>query len=142
MTRRQDRSKAPRRRSTNRRQQAEALYCLAEAKAATAKDEASLKDAALAYMRVVARAKTARLNSPRVPDALLKTAAIQEKLGAAKEALLLYQQVADEFKGTGRRQNAADGVARLGKSAAAHVSSALLSSKDLSTPNRRSTQRE
>jgi TolA-binding protein len=100
-------------------QQAEALYCLAEAKAATAKDEASLKDAALAYMRVVARAKTARLASPRVPDALLKTAAIQEKLGAAKEALLLYQQVADEFKNTDAAKAAADGVARLGKSAAA-----------------------
>jgi len=100
-------------------QQAEALYCLAEAKAATAKDEASLRDAALAYMRVVARAKTARLNSPRVPDALLKTAAIEEKLGAAKEALLLYQQVADEFKGTDAARSAADGVNRLGKSAAA-----------------------
>ena len=100
-------------------QQTEALYCLAEAKAATAKDEASTKDAALAYMRVVARAKTARLNSPRVPDALLKTAALEEKLGAAKEALLLYQQVADEFKGTDAATRAVEAVARLSKSAAA-----------------------
>ena len=98
-------------------QQAEALYCIAEARAALAKDNNALKDAALSYMRVVARAKSARLNSPRVPDALMKTAAIQEKLGAAKEALLLYQQVADEYKGTDAASRAAEAAARLGKSA-------------------------
>lgn len=99
-------------------QQTEALYCIAEARAALAKqDAAALKDAALAYMRVVARAKTARLNSPRVADSLLKTAAIQEKLGAAKEALLLYQQVADEYKGADAATRAAEAAARLTKSA-------------------------
>jgi TolA-binding protein len=99
-------------------QQTEALYCVAEARAALAKeDPAALKDAALAYMRVVARAKTARVGSARVPDALLKTAAIQERLGAAKEALLLYQQVADEFKGTDAANRAAEAADRLGKSA-------------------------
>jgi TolA-binding protein len=100
-------------------QQAEALYCVAEARAALAKDKAAMKDAALAYMRVVARAKTARLNSARVPDALMKTAAIQEKLGAAKEALLLYQQVAEEYKGTDAAARAAEAAARLNKSARA-----------------------
>ena len=97
--------------------QAEALYCIAEARAALAKDPTALKDAALAYMRVVARAKSAQLSSPRVPDSLLKTAAIQEKLGAAKEALLLYRQVADEFKGSDAGARAADAAARLSKSA-------------------------
>jgi TolA-binding protein len=62
-----------------------------------------------------ARAKGARVNSPRVPDALMKTAAIQEKLGAAKEALLLYQQVADEFKGSDAATRAAESAERLAK---------------------------
>ena len=99
--------------------QTEALYCVAEARAALAKeDPAALKDAALAYMRVVARAKTGRVNSPRVSASLLKTAAIQEKLGAAKEALLLYQQVADEYRGTDAGRSAADAADRLAKSSA------------------------
>lgn len=103
---------------TDAEHQAEALYCIAEARAALAKDNSNaLKDAALAYMRVVARAKTAPLASPRVPDSLLKTAAIQEKLGAAREALLLYRQVADEFKGSDAAARAAAAVARLSKSA-------------------------
>ena len=102
---------------TDPEQQTEALYCVAEARAALAKDEASTKDAALAYMRVVARAKTGRVNSPRVPDALLKTGAIQEKLGAAKEALLLYRQVAEEFKGTDAAARAAEAAQRLGNAA-------------------------
>lgn len=99
-------------------QQTEALYCMAEARAALAKQDATaLKDAALAYMRVVARAKTARIGSPRVAESLLKTAAIQEKLGATKEAILLYQQVADEFKGADAATRATEAAARLAKSA-------------------------
>jgi TolA-binding protein len=104
---------------TDPEQQAEALYCIAEARAALAKDDAGLADAALAYMRVVARAKSARVNSPRVAPSLLKTAAIQEKLGAAKEALLLYQQVAEEFKGSDAGTRAAEAADRLSKSAKA-----------------------
>jgi tetratricopeptide (TPR) repeat protein len=100
---------------TEPEQQTEALYCVAEARANLARDEASQKDAALAYMRVVARAKLARVNSPRVADSLLKTAAIEEKLGARKEALLLYQQVADEFKGTDAANRAAQSIDRLSK---------------------------
>ena len=64
---------------------------------------------------MVARAKLSRVNSPRVADSLLKTAAIQEKLGAAKEALLLYQQVADEFKGTDAATRATQSADRLSK---------------------------
>lgn len=102
---------------TDPQQQVEALYCLAEARSGLAGNEpAALKDVALAYMRVVARAKAARASSPRVADALLKTAAIQEKIGAAKEALLLYQQVSDEFKGTDAGTRAAQAAERLGKS--------------------------
>ena len=104
---------------TDPEQQTEALYCIAEARAALAKDDAALKDAALAYMRVVARAKSARVNSPRVAPSLLKTAALQEKLGAAKEALLLYQQVAEEFKGSDAGTRAAEAAERLSKSAKA-----------------------
>ena len=104
---------------TDPEQQTDALYCVAEARAALAKDDNALKDAALAYMRVVARARSARVNSPRVADALLKTAAIQEKLNANKEALLLYQQVADEFKGSEAGNRGAEAAARLGKTAAA-----------------------
>jgi tetratricopeptide (TPR) repeat protein len=104
---------------TDPEQQAEALYCVAEARAALARDDAALKDAALAYMRVVARAKSARINSPRVAPSLLKTAAIQEKLGAAKEALLLYQQVAEEFKGSDAGTRAAEAADRLSRSAKA-----------------------
>ena len=52
-----------------------------------------------------------------MPDSLLKAAAILEKLGAGKEALLLYQQVADEFKGTDAATRAAQAVERLSKSA-------------------------
>ena len=104
---------------TDPEQQTEALYCIAEARTALAKDDGALKDAALAYMRVVARAKSARVNSARVAPSLLKTAAIQEKLGAAKEALLLYQQVAEEFKGTDAGTRAAEAADRLSKSAKA-----------------------
>jgi TolA-binding protein len=97
-------------------QQVEALYVVAEARAGLAgNDPAGWKDAALAYMRVVARARAARVASPRLPDALLKTAAIQERLNATQEALLLYQQVADEFKGTEAATRAAQAAERLGK---------------------------
>jgi TolA-binding protein len=102
-------------------QQVEALYCLAEARAGLAKDDAgSQKDVALAYMRVVARAKSGRVQSPRVAESLLKTAAVHEKLKANPEALMLYQQVAEEFKDDANvARRAADGIARLGAAAQA-----------------------
>jgi TolA-binding protein len=98
-------------------QQVEALYALAECRAGLARDDpAALKDAALAYMRAVARAKSGRVASPRLPEALLKTAAIQERLNAPREALLLYNQVIEEFKGTDAAARAAQAADRLGKS--------------------------
>ena len=83
------------------RQQADALYLLAEAKAAGAgtNDTGAQKDAALAYMRVVAHFKGVA-GQPHVADALLKTAGIEERLKNPSEALTIYKQVAAEFPGT------------------------------------------
>ena len=78
-------------------QQAEAMWMLAEAKSATAADDSALKDAALAYMRIVANFKVLP-NAPHVPDALFKTAEIEEKLKDTKTAAALYNQVAADYK--------------------------------------------
>lgn len=81
-------------------QQAEALYLLAEAKMAQAsqsKDPADLKDAGLAYMRVVSHFRDAP-GQPRVADALLKAAAVHELLGEKETALRVYQQVAGAYR--------------------------------------------
>jgi tetratricopeptide (TPR) repeat protein len=80
-------------------QQADALYCLADARfgaAMQSKDAQALKDAGLAYMRVVANFKDAP-GRPHVADALLKTAQVHEQLGEPKTAEQLYEQVAREF---------------------------------------------
>jgi len=80
-------------------QQADALFILAEAKYALAlnkKDAGDLKDAALAYMRVVANFKDAP-NHPHVPESLLRTANIEEQLNDAPAAQLLYQQIAQQY---------------------------------------------
>ena len=101
---------------TDPAQQVDALWVMAESRAGLAgNDPAALKDAALSYMRVVARARGARVASPHVAEALLKTAIIQERLNAAPEALLLYQQVADEFRGTEAAARAVQAAQRLGK---------------------------
>jgi len=86
---------------TDPQQQADALYLIAESKAAGAgaNDAIAQKDAALAYMRVVAHFKSVP-GKPHVADALLKTAGIEEKLKNSTEALALYKQVAAEFPGT------------------------------------------
>lgn len=80
-------------------QQAEALYVIAQAKAGAARpdDPDQLKDAALAFMRVVAVCKDLE-GKPHVADALFYTAGIEEKLKNSKEAIALYNQVATEFK--------------------------------------------
>lgn len=96
----------------DRQQQADALFYRAEALAGMAKDEKSLADAALAYMRVVAHFKNDPAK-PRVAESLLKTAALQEKLNAPEEALALYEQAAQEFKGTPVAEQAQQGAARV-----------------------------
>ncbi|HEX4124965.1 MAG TPA: hypothetical protein VHY37_09595 [Tepidisphaeraceae bacterium] len=80
-------------------QQADALYALAQVKAGMAakSNPDSLKDAAIAYMRVVAIFKDTDAK-PHVADSLLKAAAINEQLNKPDEAMLLYKQVSTTFK--------------------------------------------
>jgi TolA-binding protein len=78
-------------------QQSEALYLLAEARLGiAAADPSAMKDAALAYMRVVAQSN-ALSGKPFVLPALQKTAEIMEKIGEPKSAAALYSQIIDEF---------------------------------------------
>jgi hypothetical protein len=95
-------------------QQAEALFVVAQAKAALAPaDNADqLKDAALAYMRIVANFRTAE-GQPHVAEALFSTAQIEEKLKNPKEAMALYHQITAEFKGTPLANAAAQNAARI-----------------------------
>jgi len=78
-------------------QQADALYLLAEAQYGLAKDEAALKDAALAYMRVVAHFANAE-GKPHVADSLFMTAKIHEQLKEPETATRIYHRLAAEFK--------------------------------------------
>jgi TolA-binding protein len=85
---------------TDERAQADALLVLAEARYGLAQqknnDPVALKDAGLAYMRVVAHFKD-HPDRPHVAAALLRTAEIHEKLNQTDAALALYQQVATQF---------------------------------------------
>jgi TolA-binding protein len=80
-------------------QQADALYTLAQAKEGLAsKDQPdSLKDAAIAYMRVVAICKDFE-GKPHVAESMLKAAAIDEQLQKPDEAIMLYKQISSTFK--------------------------------------------
>ncbi len=75
-------------------QQIDALYTLAEAKAATATDATKKQDAAIAYMRVVAHFNDRA--DIRVVESLMKTAALLEAIGQPTEAAGLYTQVAGD----------------------------------------------
>lgn len=78
-------------------QQAEALYILAESRYGLAgTDATALKDAGLAYMRVVAAAKN-EPGRPRVVESMLKTAAIMEQIGQPQAASQLYQQIVSQY---------------------------------------------
>jgi hypothetical protein len=93
--------------------EAEWLFLNAEDQAGIAgdtKDETTLKNLAIDYMRVVANFP----QSPRASESLLKTAAIMEKLNDAKSALTLYQQVARDYDGQPAGADAKKSVARLG----------------------------
>jgi tetratricopeptide (TPR) repeat protein len=93
--------------------QAEALWCLAEAqagKAANSKDAETWKDVALAYVRVAAHAPQ---SSPLAASALLKTATIHEQhLGEPQTALTIYQQIAADFKNTDAARTAEKEIQR------------------------------
>jgi len=84
---------------TDPAQQADALFTIAEARMgliAGSNDPTALKDAALAYMRVVADFKDVP-GKPHVADSLLKTAQIEEQLAEPDVAERVYQQIADQF---------------------------------------------
>ena len=104
---------------TDADQQFEALYMLAEAESGAAgNDPGKLADAAVAYMRVVAHFGN-RTSDPRYADALVKAAAIVERLQKPNEALALYNQVATDpkFKNTPAAAEANKAIARLKASA-------------------------
>jgi tetratricopeptide (TPR) repeat protein len=105
---------------TDPNQQAEALYVIAQSKAGAARpdDPDQLKDAALAFMRVVAVCKDME-GKPHVADALYYTAGIEEKLKNSKEAIALYNQVASEFKASPLAPTAEQNAARLSAASAA-----------------------
>jgi TolA-binding protein len=94
-------------------QQDEALFMLAECKEQLAGDDPkALMDAAIAYMRVVANFQKVH-GSAHISDALMKTAAIEEKLAKPEEALKIYNEVASDFRGTASAQSASDNAARI-----------------------------
>jgi len=80
-------------------QQADALFCLAEARygiASAKNDEPSLQAAALAYMRVVAHFKD-QPGAPFVAESLVKTGGILEQLKQTRDALSIYEQVTIQY---------------------------------------------
>jgi TolA-binding protein len=95
------------------RDQAAALYILAQAQEGLAGEDATaLQDAALAYMRVVAQCKDVP-GKPHVVDALMKTASILERTKNNKAALELYQQVAAQFADDPAAAKATENAQRL-----------------------------
>jgi TolA-binding protein len=81
-------------------QQVDALFVLAEARyglAQASKDPRALKDAALAYMRVVAHFKDASANYPQVGQSLYMTGVIHEQLKDNPAAVAIYQQVVSQY---------------------------------------------
>ncbi len=93
--------------------QIEALYILAQARYGLAgNDLAALKDAGLAYMRVVTLAKNDP-NKTHVVDSLIKTAGIMEQLGQPQVAMQMYQQIVAQYPDDPAAQVAANNYDRL-----------------------------
>lgn len=100
---------------TEPEQQADALFTIAEAKAGLAgNDSTKLKDAALAYMRVVAHFKN-EPNAPHVSEALYKAGEVLEQAKLFPDALAAYQAVETEYKQSPRAKDAATAVLRVRK---------------------------
>jgi tetratricopeptide (TPR) repeat protein len=92
--------------------QADWLWCDAQAKAGQIsddKDAAALKDAELAYMRLVANFPS----SSQAPQALYNTAELMERSGDTKSALDVYQQISQDDSGQPIAQQAAAAVRRI-----------------------------
>ena len=103
--------------------QAQALYMLADAQAGLAEaggdadgKAAALRDAALAYMRVVAHFRENPQQRERVARALIRAAtlleATNEENGLA-ESLKLFEQASEEFEGTDYAAQAKTGADRV-----------------------------
>lgn len=96
-------------------QQAQAMFCIAEAEAGLAgNDPAALKKAALSYMRVVAHFKN-DANAPHVAESLLKTGVVLEQAKLLPDALAAYQAVQNDYKDSPHAKDAADGASRVRK---------------------------
>jgi tetratricopeptide (TPR) repeat protein len=100
---------------TDPAQQAEALFCTAQAREGLAGDDpAKLKDAALGYMRVVAHFRT-QPQAPRVAESLLRTGAVLERAKLLPDALAAYQAVQTDYKDSPLSKEAAAAAARVQK---------------------------
>jgi len=98
------------------KRQSDALYILAQSRQGQAEAKNApdaWKDAAIAYMRIVADFKDAP-SAPHVADALLATASIlEDHLNAGGKALRMYQSIQKQFPGTPAADQAADRISRL-----------------------------
>ena len=98
------------------RRQADALYILAQARDGQAQgknDPDSWKDAAIAYLRVVADFKDAD-GTPHVPQSLFKAAGILDtQLNQPGKALRMYQSIQKQFPQSPVADEAAQQIARL-----------------------------
>jgi TolA-binding protein len=95
--------------------QAEALFLIARARdgnAGVKNDPAALRDAAIAYMRVVADFKGSP-GAPHVAESLVATAGILEKLAEPGKAMEVYQSVVADFPGTPQANQARRQLQRL-----------------------------
>jgi TolA-binding protein len=100
---------------TDQRQQADALWILANSRAALAaskNDTKEMQDVALAYMRIVAHFKDAP-NAPHVPESLLAAGEILEKLKDTDGATNLYTQLSTAYPETPAGAKAKEGLERL-----------------------------
>ena len=96
-------------------QQADAFYCLAQARdgqAGTVASKEALEDLAIDYMRAVAVARKTP-EKRYVPESLTRVAEIQEKLGELKKAAALYAEVATDYKNSSVGANAVTQQQRL-----------------------------
>ena len=100
---------------TESRQQADALFILAASRYALAQpknDPKELKDIALSYMRIVAHFKDAP-NAPHVPESLLATGEILEKIKDNDGALTVYTQLSKAYPETPAGAKAKEAIDRL-----------------------------
>ena len=100
---------------TDPAQQVEALFVLAQCRDGQSNGTAdAMKDAALAYMRVVAFGDPLP-DRPHVAESMLRAAQLEEKLSDAKGAAGLYQKLATDkaYAGTPAADEARKSAARL-----------------------------